>query len=36
VRLTNAPWTHSDTTPAPSPVDRPMPANLLATVESLA
>lgn len=35
-RLTNEPWTHGDTTPAPNPVNRPLPANLLAAVESLA
>lgn len=36
VRLTNAPWTHSDTTPPSAPVGRPMPADLLAAVERLA
>lgn len=35
-RLTHAPWTHGDTTPAPSPVDKTMPPNLLAAVERLA
>lgn len=35
VRLTNAPWTHSDTTPTPTPIGRLMPTNLLASVEGL-
>ncbi len=34
-RLTFEPWTHGDTMPAAAPVVRPMPANLLAAVESL-
>lgn len=35
-RLTLPPWTHGDTMPPPAPVNRPMPSNLLAAVESLA
>lgn len=36
IRLTNAPWTHSDTMPPAAPVNRPMPTDLLAAVENLA
>lgn len=35
VRLANQPWTHSEALPAPAPVNRPRPANLLAAVEQL-
>jgi hypothetical protein len=34
-RLTHEPWTHGETLPAAVPIARPMPANLLAAVESL-
>ncbi|MBO9707438.1 MAG: hypothetical protein J7521_04410 [Caulobacter sp.] len=34
-RLANPPWTHSGALPAPTPLSRPMPSNLLAVVEDL-
>lgn len=35
-RLINPPWTHGDMLPTASPTTRPMPANVLAVVETLA
>lgn len=35
VRLANEPWTHGDTFPAATPVNRPRPASFLAAVEQL-
>jgi hypothetical protein len=33
-RLTQEPWTHGDTMPPSTPVNRPMPSNLLAVVKA--